>query len=142
MLDVEARPGCRFYVKVDKLEQAAVFTELSGLSMEVAVEDVEEGGQNGYVHRLPGRCKVGNITLKRGLTTSNDFLKWSFEVAQGMITPRNVTITLFNTDGTTGMQWNVLNAYPVKWSGPQFKADDTAVAIESVELAHSGFTCK
>ena len=139
MLNVEARPGCRFYVQVDGVPQA-VFSEVSGLSMEVAVEDVEEGGQNEYVHRLPGRCKVGNITLKRGLTTSNDFLKWSFEIAHGTITPKHITVILFNPDGTEAMRWSFMKAYPVKWSGPQFKADDAHVAIETVELAHTGFS--
>jgi phage tail-like protein len=139
MYTVEARPGCRFYVNVEGVAQA-VFTELSGLGLEMAVEDVEEGGENGHVHRLPGRCKVGNLTLKRGLTKSNDFLKWTMNVAQGTIQPKHVTVTLFNPDGTEAMHWSFTNAYPVKWTGPQFKADDTTVAIETVELAHSGFT--
>src|ERR1044071_7700188 len=108
--EVEARPGCRFYVQVDGVSQA-VFTELSGLGMEMVVEDVEEGGENGYVHRLPGRCKVGNITLKRGLTKSNDFLKWSVEVAKGTIKPKNLSVILFNPDGTEAMRWSFNNAY-------------------------------
>jgi phage tail-like protein len=137
--EIEARPGCRFYVQVDGVSQA-VFTELSGLSMEMSVEDVEEGGENGFVHRLPGRCKVGNLQLKRGLTKSNDFLKWSLEVAQGTVQPKHVSVILFNPDGTEAIRWSFNNAYPVKWSGPQFKADDTTVAIETVELAHEGFT--
>src|ERR1700687_5302643 len=65
----------RFYVEVAKIHEA-VFTEVSGLQVEMQVTDYEEGGQNNFVHRLPGRLKVGNITLKRGLVRSNDFLKW------------------------------------------------------------------
>ena len=38
------------------------------------------------------------------------------------------------------MRWNFLNAFPVKWVGPQFTADSTTLAIESVELAHEGLT--
>jgi phage tail-like protein len=135
----EPRPGCRFYVRVDGAPQA-VFTELSGLSLEMTVEDVEEGGENGHVHRLPGRCKVGNITLKRGLTKSNEFFNWSLEVAQGQIKRRHVTVILYNSDGTEEITWSFASAYPVKWTGPQFKSDDTTVAIETVELAHTGFT--
>ena len=116
----------------------AVFTELSGLAMEMVVEDVEEGGNNDFVHRLPGRCKVSNITLKRGMTTSNEFLKWIMDAARGTIKKKHVSVLLFNADGTEAMRWNFDNAFPVKWSGPQFKADDTAVAVETVELAHEG----
>ena len=47
-------------------------------------------------------------------------------------------VKLYNLDGTESMRWTFENAYPVKWSGPQFKADDNAVALETVELAHEG----
>ena len=135
----EARPGCRFDVSINRMPQA-VFTEVSGLSMEVVVEDVEEGGHNDFVHRLPGRCKMGNLTLKRGLTKSNDFFVWCQQIARGKIVRRPVTVILYNVDGTEAMKWNFNNAFPVKWSGPQFKSDDTSSAIESIELAHDGFT--
>ena len=137
MAGVEVKPSCRFYVEVDSKKEA-VFTEVSGLSMEMTLEDIEEGGNNEFVHRMPGRCKVGNLTLKRGMTTSNDFLQWSVKIAQGTIEKKHVSVVLYNVDGTESMRWNFDNAYPVKWSGPQFKADDTAVAVETIELAHEG----
>lgn len=133
----DGTPGCRFYVQVEGWTKA-VFTEVSGLSMEMAVEDIEEGGLNDFVHRLPGRCKTSNLTLKRGLTNSNDFLEWTNEVSGGTIKKKNVSVILYNPDGTVSMRWTFEQAYPVKWSGPQFKADDNAVALETLELAHEG----
>jgi phage tail-like protein len=133
----DGKTSCRFYVQVEGVAQA-VFTEVSGLAMEMTVEDVEEGGNNGFVHRLPGRCKVSNLTLKRGMTTSNDFFKWSMNVASGKIERKNVSVILYNLDGSEALRWTFEGAYPVKWTGPQFKADDTTVAIETVELAHEG----
>ncbi len=134
----EIRPACRFYVQVDGVSQA-VFSEVSGLGMEVTVEDVEEGGNNAFVHKLPGRCKVGNVTLKRGLTNSKDFLRWSYNMAYGTIEPKQVTVIMYNVNGKEAMRWTFNRAFPVKWTGPQFKADDASVAIESIELAHDGF---
>jgi phage tail-like protein len=136
---IQAHAGCRFYVAIDEIPQA-VFAEASGLAVEMAVEEVEEGGNNGFVHRLPGRSKVSNLTLKRGITDSNEFLKWSLEVAQGKLTRRNLSVIVYNPDGTELMRWNYVNAYPVKWTGPQFKSDDTANAIETLELAHEGLS--
>jgi phage tail-like protein len=133
----EPRPGHRFYVEIGGVNQA-VFSEASGLSVEVVLEDVEEGGHNEFVHRLPGRCKVGNLTLKRGLTHSNDFLKWSLQVAAGTVERKNVSVVLYRTDGKEELRWELLEAFPVKWSGPQFKADDNAAAIETVEFTHRG----
>ncbi len=136
-IDIQAHPVCRFYVAIDGIAQA-VFAEVSGLNIEIAVEDIEEGGNNDFVHRRPGRCKVSNLTLKRGITTSNEFLKWSLEVASGKLTQRNLSVILYNSDGSEFMRWDYINAYPIKWSGPQFKSDDKMNAIETVELAHEG----
>ena len=116
----------------------AVFSEVSGLAIEMAVEEVEEGGNNGFVHRLPGRCKVSNLTLKRGMTRSNEFLKWVLEVAQGKIVPRNLSVILYDIEGKEFIRWNFSGAYPIKWMGPQCKSDDSATAIETLELAHKG----
>lgn len=135
---MNAQPACRFYVEVGGVTQA-VFTEVSGLAFEVVTEDVEEGGHNDFVHRMPGRCKVGNITLKRGMTKSNDFLKWQLEIAQGKVVPRTVSVIVYSVDGAELMRWNFLKAFPVKWTGPQFKADDSGTAVESIEFAHGGF---
>ncbi len=134
-----AHTACRFYVTIEGIAQA-VFTEVNGLTVEVATEDVEEGGRNDFVHRVPGRCKVSNVVLKRGLTKSNDFLKWHLDVAQGKVNPRSVSIIVYDVDGSESLRWNFINAYPVKWTGPQFRASDNGAAIESLELAHEGFS--
>ena len=83
---------------------------------------------------------MSNITLKRGMTKSNEFMNWIYDMARGTITRRNVTVSLHRADKSAAIQWSFANAYPVKWSGPQFKADDTTVAIETIELAHDGLT--
>jgi phage tail-like protein len=62
----------RFYVEIDSKKEA-VFTEVSGLSVEITTEDLNEGGNNEYVHKFIGRSKIGNITLKQGMTKSQDF---------------------------------------------------------------------
>ncbi len=133
----------RFYVEVgQKNEFQAVFSEVSGLQVEMQTTDYEEGGQNTFVHKLPGRLKVSNVTLKRGLVKSNEFLDWLMHT--GVLRPmdrRNVSVVLFDQTGqTVVMRWNFLNAFPVKWVGPQFTADSTTIAMESVELAHEGMT--
>lgn len=134
-------PACRFFVEIKGGSQA-VFTEASGLAIEMATEEIEEGGHNAFAHRLPGRCKIGNLTLKRGLTPAGDFLKWIVETAQGEIKPINVTVTLFQPDGSPAMALNLLKAYPVKWSGVEFKAETNGVVIETLELTHDGVEVK
>jgi len=135
--DKEAYPNCRFYVQIDESIQA-VFTEVSGLQLEMEVMEYAEGGNNAFVHRLPGRTKVSNLTLKRGLTGSNEFFKWYLEVAQGKITRRHVSVIMYDVHGDELSRWEFIDAYPVKWIGPQLNAGGAAVAIETLELAHSG----
>ena len=133
----DAYPTCRFYMQIGT-ETQALFTEVSGLQVEITVQDVEEGGNNDFVHRLPGRAKVGNITLKRGMTRSTELLTWLLEVAGGKVTRKNVTLVMYDTARESVMRWNFRMAYPVKWSGPQFKATSAEAAVETLELAHEG----
>ena len=55
-MPVDSYPNCRFYVEIDGMAQA-VFTEVSGLQLEMEVMEYQEGGNNDFVHRLPGRTK-------------------------------------------------------------------------------------
>lgn len=139
---ISAHPACRFYVQVGDQSAAlhAVFTEVSGLQVEMQVMDYEEGGTNNFVHRLPGRWKVGNVTLKHGMTVSNAFLKWCMKSNIGSLQRQNITVVLYDTLGQPVVRWHFTNAYPVKWTGPQFTADSTTIAIESIEFAHQGLT--
>jgi phage tail-like protein len=117
----------------------AVFTELSGLQVETEVQEYAEGGNNSFTHRLPGRTKVGNITLKRGMTSSNELFSWYLQHLQGKTIKRvNVSVVMYDTAGEELMRWNFVNAYPVKWSGPQLTAGGNQAAIETLELAHDG----
>jgi phage tail-like protein len=137
-----AHAACRFYVQVGEKGAAlqAVFTEVSGLQVEMQVTEYEEGGTNDFVHRLPGRLKVGNVTLKRGMTVSNAFLKWCMKTNIGSLQRKNVTVVMYDVAGKPVVRWHFNKAYPVKWTGPQFTADSTAMAIESVEFTHEGLT--
>jgi phage tail-like protein len=127
----------RFYVEIDGLAQA-VFTEMSGLQVETEVMEYAEGGSNGFVHRLPGRTKIGTITLKRGVTKSNEFFHWCEDILYGRVTPRNMSVVMYDGAGAEMARWDFANAYPVKWTGPQFAADGKVAAVETLELAHDG----
>jgi phage tail-like protein len=137
MSQADAYSTNRFYVMIDKVAHA-VFTEVSGLQVETEVMEYPEGGNNGFVHRLPGRTKVSNLTLKRGMTSTNDLFKWYMEIARGKISRRNLSVVMYDPAGVEVMRWNFINAYPVRWSGPAFMADPARSAVETLELAHDG----
>lgn len=133
-----ANASSRYYVTVDNMPKA-VFSEVSGLQMETELFEYQEGGNNSYVHRLPGITKAGNVTLKRGVARDNELFKWYQRVARGVMDLRSVTITLYATqEAQPVVTWELLNAFPCKWTGPQLAAGTDAVAIETIELAHVG----
>jgi phage tail-like protein len=134
-------PLANFQFKVDLGSPTgiAMFSECSGLELNVKYDEIKEGGQNNFVHRLPTRVEYGNLVLKRGTTTDTEFFDWCSAALRGSIQRRLVTVTLTALDtAATVFAWTFVDAYPVKWSGPSLKASDSTVAIETLELAHRG----
>jgi phage tail-like protein len=140
---VDPFPTFKFHVEVGGITQAA-FTECSGLEMSTDVFEYIEGGCNEYVHKLPVRTKVSNVTLKRGFTTSNELYDWYRELEDALREGKSfsfpqVTIIMRTTVNQEElMRWTLNKAFPVKWVGPAFKTDEAAVAIETLEFAHHG----
>lgn len=133
----DAYGATRFYVQIEGVHHA-VFTEISGLQVETEVFEYREGGNNGFVHRLPGPIRVGNITLKHGLVGSAELFKWYMRVAAGTFEPQNVSVIVYDSQGKETARWNFVKAYPVRWVGPILHGDASEVAIETLELAHAG----
>lgn len=142
MLGIRNDPymGFGFLVEVEGLLVGG-FTEVSGLQFEAVVETYREGGVNDYEHKLAGGIRYpSNLVLKQGVTDLQGLWGWCEEVAKGTITRRNLSIMLLDEQSLPAQWWNVTDAYPVKWSGPEFKAESNAVAVHSVELAHRGIS--
>jgi phage tail-like protein len=132
----------RFLLQVDQIV-AAGFAECSGLQMETKVMEYKEGGRNETTLRFPEGSSYGNITLKRGVTASNELLQWQLDVASGNNqrsgpSARKVSIILNDEKGVKVRRWNLTRPFPTKWTGPDLKAMGNEVAIESLEIAHEG----
>ena len=126
--------GLKFWVDIDSVHIAA-FAECSAITVETEVFEYAEGGENGYVHKLPVRTKYSNVTLKRGLDDGQSLYEWYMSTLNGKTQRKNITISLHSHDDTRVLSWHLRGAYPVKWTGPDLKADAGATTIESVEIA-------
>jgi phage tail-like protein len=122
-----------FLVEIEGITQAG-FSECSGLRSEVDVIEYREGGELSSVRKLPGRVKVGDITLKRGVTTSNELQEWFQTILNGVTTRKNGVIVLLDDQRQPAVRWNFFNAFPRKWEGPSLDAKGTDVAIETLTL--------
>ena len=140
MADVTSDPAVTVCFSVTVHDHdLGVFSQCDGLGCEVVVEQHEEGGQNSFVHQLPGRIKYTNIKLTRPINgDSQNVAKW-FASMHGKVTRSTAEISARTMDGTIVTTWALQGVIPVKWTGPQFNVEGVKVATESIELAHHGF---
>lgn len=131
----------KFRVEIDNIIIAG-FSEVTGLQFETETETVEEGGVNDFVHILPKRTKRQNIVLKHGITDKDDLWKWYQDVVKGNFKRQNGTIYLMDVKENILLKWPFFQAYPVKWTGPELRAESNTVAFESIELVHEPDTAQ
>lgn len=130
--------GLNFLVEIEGIVVGG-FSEVSGLTVETEVQEYREGGMNAFVHKLAGPTRYpSNLVLKHGITDLETLWWWHQDVVAGTVERKNGTIYLLDARGLPAMWWNFQGAYPVKWQGPDLRADGNSVAVESVELAHKG----
>ena len=72
------------------------------------------------------------------MTDSKTLWEWYSKVIDGKIERKNVSIVLYDQQGSEVKRWSFERAYPTKWVGPGIKSDENAVAIETLELVHEG----
>lgn len=155
-------PALGFHFRAEFLDTSGnrafdeiAFQEISGLNVEIGVEELSEGGVNNYSHRLPGKVKYGNLVLKRGmpLAAKDNKLVHPLQVnASGLVDwamkaielyefkPMNVDVYLLNENNNPMMAWHFYRVWPVKIVTSDLKAQDNAIVIESFELAYQRFT--
>lgn len=113
------------------------FTHCTGLGVSVEPIAYREAGANQIVRQLPGRVEYSEVTLRYGVTSSEDFWKWMKDTASGKIDRRNVSILLRDTEGGRELtRWNLIEAWPSAWRGAPLDALANDVAIESLTLVY------
>jgi len=131
----------RFVVIADGV-YSAVFTEctLPSFSVKTATP-LREGGFNG-VHTLPTHVESTNLILKNGITIGFTLYEWfSHCVDEDWANAkRNAVIAMMGITHTPLVMWGFEEAFPIKWTGPTFKTDDRAVAVETLELTFKNFS--
>jgi phage tail-like protein len=151
LLTPDARPFTNFNflveIEVNQISDqvcAAVFSDVDGLEMTLEPKTIKEGGRNtGPVH-MAGQVAYGQLTLKRGMTSTFDLWKW-FEatVAPGKAGLRgSADITMLAADGSEQLQFRVTGCLPVKLRAPALNAKDGLIAIEEMTLVYESLTLK
>jgi phage tail-like protein len=120
------------------------FTECSGIGSETEIAEQKVVNEKGIqvVLKIPGRLKWGDITLKRGLTSSMDLWEWRKMVEDGTVTKarKNGSIIMFSQELKPIAQWDFKNAWPSKISGPTPKSDGNDISLEEITIVHEYIT--
>ncbi len=137
-----------FLFEVDGV-QIGAFMEVHGLELRVDVETYEEGGENGYVHQLPGRMTWPNIVLRRGVVQTDALFDWvrktsgdDFATNGNKLTRCTGAIVLMSSQNKRLRSYELKSAFPIRWTGPRLNVDVHEPLVEELEVAHHGFVSK
>jgi phage tail-like protein len=134
-------PSFRFTVSFEDLPPGG-FSDCTGLQSETEVQEYAEGGRNTHTWRLPGRSKQSNVTLKRGIV-DKVLWDWYQAIVAGEFKARNGSILVHDPSGSEDLiEFQLVDAFPVKWVGPELSATGNNLAIETLEIAHQGLMRK
>jgi phage tail-like protein len=143
-------PPVGFHFKVEFVgignDNDTRFQSVSGLNMEYDVETFKEGGENRFEHKLPGRTKFPDLSLKRGMLTNSDVIKWVLGILRDRDfvnhKPTTINVHLLNENHETLKLWEFIDAWPKKWSVSDLNAQENTIVIETLDLAYKYFKIK
>ena len=136
-------PLPRFHYQVDWGGVKISFTEVTGMDQQVEVIEYRHSDSKDFSKiKMPGMRKFSNITLKRGKFEGDfDFNNFLDSIANDRSGQRrDVVVRLMNEKHEPVAVWKAARCFPVKVTAPDLKSDANEVAIESMEIAHEGFT--
>lgn len=135
--------GFHFKVAFENLsttEEDNSFQSVSGLSVDLETEEIVEGGENRFKHKIPVRSKFPNLVLKRGMLVNSEVIKWCKKALENFeIEPLDITVMLLDENHEALQTWNIVRAYPVKWNVADLNAEESKVVIETLELTYNYF---
>ena len=127
-----------FKVEIDG-KRLGLWNGFEGLGWETMVEAREEGGNNFFVHQLPGRMKYTNVKISRPLSKDSAVVaEWLAEMATE-VKRTTARITALGPNNAEVVSWTLDGVVPVRWTGPGFNVETLKVATETLELAYHGF---
>jgi phage tail-like protein len=84
------------------------------------------------------RHRFEPVVLRRALSDSRELYEWRRRIAAGRSDKRPVTIEqLVRPGGPVVNAWRLVDAWPVRWSGPSFDALQPGIAWEELELVYA-----
>ncbi|MHC5058871.1 MAG: phage tail protein [Planctomycetota bacterium] len=136
---VDPFPRFNFVVEIEGIARAGFMT-VSGLEDETETREYREGGDQSSVRKLAGLNSYSPLVLEMGSTFDTSLWDWRQKVkregAQG--NRKSISIIQQNEMREEVKRWQVFDAWPSKFTGPELDASSSDTAVESVEIQHEG----
>lgn len=140
MADYYPPLGFHFKVEFTNFPGEFEFQSVAGLSVDIDTEEIAEGGENRFKHKIPVRTKYPKLVLKRGLLVDSEIVDWCRNALEDFdFQPTDLIVKLLNEKHEPLLSWNVVHAYPAKWSVSDFNAEENKLVIETLELNYNYF---
>jgi len=125
----------------------SAFQEVTGISAEIKTEEIDEGGENRFVYKVPsGKVEYPDLVLKRGVIVWGTTLSvWcSTLLREGLskrVNPAMLIVQLLDTNSKAPiMAWTFNNAYPIKWEISPLDASKSEIVVETLTISYTDFT--
>jgi phage tail-like protein len=118
---------------------SGAFAECTGLEATMEPKLIKEGGRNYGAAQRAGGTTFATVVLKRGISSNQNLYQIFNSISTGLFAPRmQVTINLFDVDGSAVLAWQLDRAMPVKYKFADLVARNSEVGIEELHLTHEG----
>jgi phage tail-like protein len=141
MADRDPLIGAHFALEVQGVV-SAFFSNASGFNnnTEVVTHQAVDAMGKSVVQKIPGDLTWDDITLSRGITDDLALWTWRQQVINGDVigARKDGSVIMYNSMGEEKARFNFRNGWPSGWKGPDVSAEDQAVGIEEIVIAHEG----
>jgi len=109
------------------------FSEVSGMGSRSDTIEYRTGNSRS-VFKIPGRPRVSNIVLRKGVTSGTELARWRGAIERGVRDVRSGSIILLDAEMNEKARWNFFDAWPCRYEAPALDAAGEQVAVETLEL--------
>lgn len=139
----------KFELEIDGFVRAGA-VKITGLKRTTEKIEYREGGDNETPRKIPGQTTYEDLTISRGVSEDEDFVKWSQQVynvdnVDGEQGPnedfrKDVTIYLKDKAGRRVKKWKASRSWPCEDGVDDLDASANDILSENLVLCHEGLT--
>ncbi|HEX5406194.1 MAG TPA: phage tail protein [Pseudonocardiaceae bacterium] len=130
----------RFTVSIDRSTyDLGSWASASGLAVRWELCQYHAGDQGNDNWIFPGTTKYENIKLKRAACSDSAIVQSWLVATSRAAQPLSGTVQLIDWLGFPVVEWRMSEFFPISWKIDDFDASAAKPAMETLEIAHTGF---